>query len=313
MRADMSVRELTVKYSMIRALSPKTIQLYSWMWDRFERFLGRPATVADLNVDTVAEYVAWRKSTPGFRNKLPRPATVRRDANMIRATWEYAARRKFAADFPEVPPVKVPESIPTGRAWTAEEASTLIRQARRRIGKVGGLPAGWWWSTLLYAAACTAERFEALTSIRWGQVDLERRTMLFLASTRKGATRDIVRSITPQLAAMLAEYRRGDDDLVWPWDRKGRSQWASLQVLCRTAGVEYRGRGFHGFRRMAASFMAAKYGRAAATELLDHYDPKLQRVYVDPVICPPTFDSLAALPDLDLGENGTSEGGNGPP
>jgi integrase len=298
----MTVRELTAKYARVRELSPKTRALYEMMWNRFERFLQRPATIADLNVDTVAEYIEWRKLTPGWRGRVPKPATVKRDRNMIRATWEYAARRKFADDFPELPTVRVPESIPTGRAWTAEEASALIRQAKKRIGHVGGLPASWWWPTLLYAAACTAERFEALTSIKWAQVDLDRHTMLFLAHTRKGSTRDIVRSIRPQLAEMLAEHRRGDDDLVWPWDRKSRSQWASLQVLCRTAGVEYRGRGFHGFRRMAASFAAAKFGRAAATELLDHYDPRLQRVYVDPVICPPAFDSLAGLPEIDLGD-----------
>jgi len=298
----MTVRELTTKYARVRELHPKTRALYEMMWNRFERFLQRPATIADLNVDTVAEYIEWRKLTPGWRGRVPKPATVKRDRNMIRATWEYAARRKFADDFPDLPTVRVPESIPKGRAWTAEEASALIRQAKKRIGHVGGLPASWWWPTLLYAAACTAGRFEELTSIKWAQVDLERHTMLFLAHTRKGSTRDIVRSIRPQLAEMLAEHRRGDEDLVWPWDRKSRSQWASLQVLCRTAGVEYRGRGFHGFRRMAASFAAAKFGRAAATELLDHYDPRLQRVYVDPVICPPAFDSLSALPEIDLGD-----------
>ena len=302
MTQRMPVRELTTRYARVRELKPKTLALYEMMWRRFERFLERPATVADLNVDTVSEYIEWRKVTPGWLGRLPKPATVRRDRNMIRATWEYAARRKFVDEFPELPRVRVPESIPTGRAYTADEASALIRQARHRIGKVGGLPAKWWWPTLLYAAVCTGERFEALTSIKWAQVDLERHTMLFLAATRKGSTRDIVRSITPRLAAMLAEHRREGDDLVWPWDRKGRSQWASLQVLCRTAGVEYRGRGFHGFRRMAASYLAAKFGRGAATELLDHYDPRLQRVYVDPMICPSTFNSLAALPEMDIGD-----------
>jgi integrase len=311
MSAGMTVRELTARYARVRELAPQTMALYEMMWTRFERFLGRPATVADLNVEVVSQYIEWRKVTPGWRGRLPKPATVRRDRNMIRATWEYAARRKLLDEFPELPRVRVPESIPTGRAWTLEEASTLIRAARRRIGQVGGLPARWWWPTLLYAAVCTAERFEALTSIRWAQVDLERRTMLFLAGSRKGTTRDIVRSITPQLATMLGEHRRGDEDLVWPWDRRGRSQWASLQVLCRTAGVEYRGRGFHGFRRLAASLAAAKFGRAAATELLDHYDPRLQRVYVDPVICPPTFDSLAALPELDIDDPGPSGGVSG--
>ena len=124
--------------------------------------------------------------------------------------------------------------------------------------------------------------------------------MVFLGSTRKGGTRDIERAITPDLAKMLAEHRREPAALVWPWDRKGRSQWASLKVLCRSAGVQYRG--FHGLRRTAASYAALAGGAAAATQLLDHSDPALQRVYVDPLICPTDGNSTAALPPLNLNE-----------
>jgi integrase len=72
--------------------------------------------------------------------------------------------------------------------------------------------------------------------------------------------------------------------------------------LCRTAGVQYRG--FHGLRRTAASYAALAGGAAAATQLLDHSDPNLQRVYVDPLICPQEGNSTAALPPLDLGGPG---------
>lgn len=129
-------------------------------------------------------------------------------------------------------------------------------------------------------------------------MDLERCRIVLLGATRKGSTRDIERSITPQLAAMLAEHRRGPDDLVWPWDRRTRSQWASLKVLCESAGVRYRG--FHGLRRTAASYAALKGGTAAATLLLDHSDPNLQRVYVDPAICPTDIGGAIAMPPLNL-------------
>jgi hypothetical protein len=43
-------------------------------------------------------------------------------------------------------------------------------------------------------------------------------------------------------------------------------------------------------------------GRAAATRLLDHSDPNLQAVYVDPLICPSEENSCSALPPLDLEE-----------
>lgn len=296
----MTVRELTERYALLRELKPHTRGLYEMLWSRFERFLGRPATVADLDDVLVARYLRWRAETVGWRGRLPSPATIRKDRVMIAAVWTYAARKRWAAEFPELPKIKVPKRLPVGRAYTAADVSALIRTARRRIGKTGGLPSKWWWPTLIYTAVCSGERFSALTALRWGQVDLDRCRIVFLGSTRKNATRDIERAITPQLARMLEEQRRGPDDLVWPWDRRARSQWASLQVLCRSAGVQYRG--FHGLRRTAASYAALAGGAAAATALLDHSDPRLQVVYVDPLICPAEVSSVASLPVLDLDE-----------
>ena len=297
----MTVTEVTERYALLRELKPATVALYAMLWARFDRFLGRPATVDDFDDLLVARYLRWRAETPGWRVKLPSTASVRKDRTMIAAVWTYAARKRLAREFPELPKIKVPKRLPIGRAYTAADVSALIRTARRRIGKTGGLPSRWWWSTLIYAAVCSGERFSALTALRWAQVDLERCRVVFLGSTRKGCTRDIERAITPQLAGMLLEHRRGPDDLVWPWDRKARSQWASLKVLCRTAGVEYRG--FHGLRRSAASFAALAGGSAAATALLDHSDPRLQLVYVDPLICPAESGGLEWLPTLNIDDD----------
>ena len=298
--SKMTVREVFERYALLRELKPITMLRYSQLWDRFEKWLGRPATVADLDDLVVARYLRWRAETPGWRGRLPSIATLRKDRTMLAAVWTYAARKKWAKEFPELPRIRQPKKLPIGRAYTLEDVEQLIRTAKKRIGRTGGLPSRWWWSTVIYAAVLTGERFTALTSIRWGQVDLERRRMLFLAATRKGGTRDIERAITPQLAAMLARFRGAPDSLVWPWDRRSNSHWASLRVLCETAGVRYRG--FHGLRRTAASFAALKGGRAAATELLDHADPNLQEVYVDPLICPSTLAEEISLPPLNLDE-----------
>lgn len=304
--SKMTVRELTERYALLRELKPKTLLLYGMLWDRFERFLGREATVADLDDLVVARYLKWRAEATAWRGRPPSPASVRKDRVMIQAVWNYAARKRIVSEFPELPRIKVPARLPVGMAYTADDVSQLIRTAKRRIGKVGGLPSKWWWPTLIYAAVCSGERFTALTSLRWAQVDLERCRLVFLASTRKNATRDIERAITPQLSRMMAEHRRDAPDLVWPWDRRTRSQWASLKVLCRTAGVQYRG--FHGFRRTAASYAALRDGTAAATALLDHSDPRLQRVYVDPLICPTGTDTSATLPPLDLDDSADAIG-----
>ena len=297
---SMLLRDVLERYALLRELKPHTVALYGMLVDRFERFLGRPAVVGDLDDLVVARFLRWRSETPAWRGRLPQPATVRKDRVMIAAVWTYAARKRWAADFPELPKIRVAKTIPIGKAYTAADVAAMIRTAKKRIGKTGGLPSRWWWPTLIYAAVCTGERFSALTSLRWAQVDLERGRVIFLAATRKGGTRDIERAITTQLSAMLAEHRRGPGDLVWPWDRRTRSQWASLQVLCRSAGVRYRG--FHGLRRTAASYAALAGGTAAATRLLDHSDPNLQAVYVDPTICPTDWTPAAGLPEMDLGE-----------
>jgi integrase len=227
---------------------------------------------------------------------------------MLAAIWTYAARKRIAAEFPELPKVKVPTRLPTGRAYTSADVAALIRRARHRIGSTGGVPSAWWWPTILYTIYCTGERLEATMSLRWADVDLERCRVVFRGENRKGSTRDIERQITPELAKMLAIHRRADSELVWPSDRRSRFQWTSLKLLCKSAGVQYRG--FHGLRRTAASYAALAGGTAAATQLLDHSDPKLQERYVDPLICPTDSDSTRALPTLDLTE---PPGGPGKP
>lgn len=294
----MTLRELVERYAMLRGLKANSVTTYKMLLDRLDAFLGRPATVDDLDDLVISRYLRWRAETPGWKGRLPAPASVKKDRVMLAAVWTYAARKRWAVEFPELPRIKVPKKIPIGRAYTSDDVATLIRRARHRNGRTGGLPSAWWWSTLIYMAYCTGERFEALTSLRWGQVDLDAGRVIFLAGTRKGMTRDIERQFVPALAEMLAIHRGPPEALVWPWDRKGKSHWASLKVLCRTAGVAYRG--FHGLRRTAASYAALAGGTAAATQLLDHSDPNLQRVYVDPLICPTESSSISHLPPLDL-------------
>ena len=303
----MTLQELLDRYAILNNLSDRTIELYGCTLDRFRDFLraesGDPSrlpTVADLDDMVVSKFLRWRAKTP-HHGKIPKPASVLKDRTQLVALWNFAARKRLAAEFPALARMRVAQRIP--RAYTAEDVAKMIRAGRTRPRFVGGQPAAWWWPTLIYAAYCTAERISALLSLRWSEVDLDRCTITFLADTRKGCTRDIVRQITPELAKMMRARQKAPGDLVWHWDRVTRdSIWTSLKILCRKAGVTYRG--FHGLRRAAASYTAASQGRAAATALLDHSNPRLLEHYVDPAICPPERTSVDSLPPLDLGEQG---------
>jgi integrase len=297
----MTLAELFERYADLRNLNPKTMLLYSMLLDRLRAFLGHEPTVLDLDDLVISRYLRAR-ATQSWGGKVVRPASVQKDKVMLQAVWNLAARKRWAKDFPELPRIKVSKSIPTGRAYTAEDVAKMIRQARHRRGRTGGKLSCWWWSTLLYMAYCTGERATALLSLKWGELDLERRRVVFKGETRKGQTHDIERDFTEQLAGMLAQQRGQPDELVWHWDRARGSLWTSLKLLCRLSGVRYRG--FHGLRRTRASYAALAGGTAAATQVLDHSDPRLQERYVDSQICPTEQSSVDCLPPLDL--NGPS-------
>ena len=293
----MTLAELFERYGDLRNLDRKTMALYAGLLERLRTFLGHEPTTADLDDLVISRYLRARASDT-WAGRTIRPASVQKDKAMLQAVWNLAAKKRWVAEFPELPRIKVAKSIPTGRAYTAEDVAKLIRRARHRIGTTGGQPSAWWWSTLVYMAYCTGERATAMLSLRWSELDTFRRRVLFLGSTRKGQTRDIERDFTADLAAILEARRRQPEDLVWRWDRHRGSLWTSLKLMCRLAGVKYRG--FHGFRRTRASYAALAGGTAAATQVLDHSDPRLQERYVDPTICPSEQSLVDVMPPLRL-------------
>ena len=136
-----------------------------------------------------------------------------------------------------------------------------------------------------------------MLQLRWRDVDLDARRVVFVASTRKGHTRDIARSITQDLADQLRLHRGQPDDLVWHWDRHPISIFPSLKCLARAAQVVPRG--FHGLRKAAASYCKTNGGDA--TRFLDHSNPKITlESYIDETIGGAGEDALGFLPKLDL-------------
>ena len=184
-------------------------------------------------------------------------------------------------------------------AYTAEELQKLIEYARHRKGYVAGVPAAWVWPTMLMAMFQTGERIGAVLALRWSEVDLDRRTLTFLAATRKGHRETITRQICPELAAVLATRQRAPNDLVWPWleDRKIGSAYGSLRVMCRKAGVDYHP--FHSIRKATASYMK-RAGKSAKTQLGHASEEMAETHYYDSRIVG-AESALDYLPPLDLG------------
>ena len=287
---------LTTRYALAKALSGRTVHIYSQTIRLLEEHLGRPATVDDLHEDTIVAFLRWREVTPNPRRGLNSPATIAKHRTQLLSLADYAFRKRLLPEAPVVKPLRVPRRLPRG--FTADEVARLIRSCSRRQGYIAGICAKKWWSSLIHAAWCTAGRRGELLAVRWEDVDTERAEIVFRAERRKGHTRDIVRRIDRTLADALEARRGAPEDLVWPWDRHASSLYGSMRILCTHAGVPQLR--LHAIRKASASYVQAAGGDAA--EHLDHSDPAITRDhYLDDRIVGRRH-GVDYLPALDLAE-----------
>ena len=289
----MTLAELLERYALLMGLSDRSVVLYGHTISKFAQFLEREPQVADLEDVTVAKFLRWRAGN--VRSGKPvSPQTVSKDRSQLLALWNWSCRKKLhPGEWPGLPRQKKVRKTPV--AYTSHDIEAMIIAARRRRGD-----AAWWWSTLIQTAWQTGERIGAMLSLRWGDVDANRRLVTFRAETRKGGIADNVQPITAALAEELDTKRGQPDALVWPRTGHPLSIYPSLRLVCKAAGVTPRG--FHGIRRASASYVAA--GGGDATSHLGHADPAMTRNhYLDTRITQRTH-GLDYLPPLDLGGPG---------
>ena len=276
-------------YAPLRQLAPKAIYQYRLTLRRFEEFLGRPPEVADLTDLQVQRFAQARKLSTSA-------STGKKDRTHLQALANLAARKRLLPEFLALPPMRAPGRAP--RAYTAVEVAKLIRAAKALPGLVGSVKRGIWWATLLRAMWETGERIGAHRELRWGDVDLDDCWITFPAEARKGHVRDIRRRISPELAGWLRTFAGSERALVWTWPGCETAIWNTFNRLCKRLGIT--ARGFHGFRKASATYVAMAGGDPTAH--LDHSDPRLaKRHYLDESIMPGQ-SALDFLPPLDLDE-----------
>lgn len=302
----MTLQDLLVdRYAVLHNLKPRTVELMVYTLDRLQDFLGRPGEVGDLDDLTVSKFVRWRAVTP-HRGRLPSPASVRKDLAHIVALANHAARKRLPGrngqplEFLDLPRnlVRVPTKPP--KAYTSQDVAAMAKAARQRRGHpIGQVPQAWFWESIVLAAWFTGERIGGLLRVRWGDIDIDQKTITFLGENRKGGVETITRPIPESLVQLLVQRKGSHGEYVWPWlaHRSGQDTiYQSLRLLCWRAGVD--ARGFHGIRKASGSYVFAAGGDA--TSHLSHADAKTtKRHYLDPKITGQQ-SALDYLPPLDL-------------
>lgn len=289
----MNVRELLVTtYAPLHNLVPRSVRLYEGTIDQWARFLGREPELSDFDGLGVAKFLHWR-ATHIRAGKQISPNTLAKDKAQISTIWRFAAEQRMVERFPSLPRTHLVHRTP--KAATVDVLERMMAAAGAGRKKMyGTVPVAWFWRTLIRVAFETGERRGALVALRWSEVDLDARQITFLAETRKGRSRDIVRAISPGLADELRQHRGAPGDLVWKYPGKPHSLYAAWDLIRKRAGVQVRG--LHSVRKASASYLAAAGGNA--TEHLGHANPRVTAVYLDPTIVKPKETAVDKLPSL---------------
>lgn len=228
-------------------------------------------TVADVNAATCKEYALQRGVAPG---------TVRRELGTLSAALNFAHRHGRVSSAPFV--FRPPKPEGRSRWLTRGEAAKLLHAAvRSRADSRLYLP------LFIVLALYTGARKEALLSLRWTQVDLERgRVDLNPPGRRRTSKGRAVLPIPERLMTFLRLARQRGSDLGHVINNGGRpirDLKKSFARACRNAGLDDVSP--HTLRHTCGTWMAQRgvdlweiagwlgHDHTRTTELYGHHHP----------------------------------------
>lgn len=255
--------------------TPASAYNYSWAIKTLERFLDRPATLADLNEETAMQFVS------GMLKEGRAVVSVNGLVNHLKTLALFARKKRYIEiDLSEVDSLRVPKQLPT--AWTVAEMEGILKSCAARTGRVSGVAAAAWWTALVLVGFDTGIRRRALFAIRFNDLDFEHFVLRVPAESMKTLVAQSFKLHPQTIEAILATVPP-DRELVFPLGCAIctiETRWKEILI---DAGLDCgRREGFHKLRRTCASHIAAKLGEAMAQKQLGHSDPSCIKRYIDP-------------------------------
>lgn len=243
-----------------------------------QKFLGREPLLTDLDDELISTFLHWILETGR------KPATANKARNHILALWRFAARKRYAETFPDVPRLTEPARVP--KAWSESELAKLFAALEQEPGKIAGIPSNRWWVALHHVLWWSAERIGAVMRLKWSDVDLESGWLIVPAEVRKFQTSDKATQLPEVAADALRAIRAPEHELLFPWPYDHTTLYNRYGKILQRAGLPHdRKSKFHRMRKSAASHFEAAGGNA--TELLGHTSRRVTLAYLSPAIVKP--------------------------
>jgi integrase len=278
----------------LRGRSQESVRLLRHAITQFSRWLGRDATLEDLDDLVVSQWLtamAAKKS----------PNSVARERSGILALWNLAQGRGLVRLRPTVAPELVPQGTP--RAFTVDELGRLADAAKLSYGWIGPVQARVFFPALIAVGLETGERISAILNTPrscWA-----RPVLVVPAGVRKGKRQERVYELSPEASDLVDAVVRHEGPTVFWWPYSGTALRKRWKTITRRAGLgEGRDVQFHALRRSTASHLAA--AGLDATSYLGHSTDRItRRSYLDPRVVdsrrPKAWQSLPRVfrPDQD--------------
>lgn len=297
-RLLMDYFERTFRPLRLAGRKPKTVERYRINLRHFNRALGRPATLADLNDESVTMAMGWVVEARGDNN-----TTANNLRSHLLSIWRFAHRKGHVELGPDVASLREPKRHP--RCWSEAQIALLVKTAylgecfRGRLAMVNLIPANLFWTGLLLTVYDTGARIGAILKAPVEALDLETGHILIEAETQKQYA-DQPFKLTPETCAILKQIAHVERERLFPWPHSESTLYNHLRRVLKTAGLPHgRREKFHKIRRTTATFSEIYVGRGTATAYLGHSSAAVTRAYIDTTRLP-DFRVAEQLPRLLL-------------
>ncbi len=252
----------------LRGKSPNTVLLYGCLIRTFSRWLGRDATVADLDELVLARFLEHRITVVAA-------ITADKDRQQLMALAGLAWKKRLIEEMPSCPPGLIPERAP--EAWTIDEMTHLQKVAsdpktyhRRKVFY------SQFFSALIPVLWETGERVGAIRDV--ARADFTRPHLLVRSEFRKGRKRDRIFTLTPATCDRLEALPRSENGKLFPWPFTETFLQTQFKRVVKKAGLNPEGKKrllFHQIRRTALTHYQAAGGNAC--EMAGHSSDKITR------------------------------------
>jgi integrase len=281
-----TLREFVPRYAAERGIRARTIATIHQRLTTFEKMLGRPATLDDLN-DTMINLWTSKMFEAGLG-----PVTVRGYRGMALALWRAAYELHFMETRPgRIRKIRVKPSAP--QCWTTGQLVEVVEAFRRLRGDLVSAPTvrrATFWTAFALVGYYSALRFGDLLSLRWDQIQ---DGLIVLPMSKTG---DIIACALPQDAIeLLDKLRGGDRTLVFGQLMNGRNSREFFGRVLRANGLPG---SIKWLRRTSATLLERIHPGAAKAHLGHRTHGLAYKHYVDPRLLqenkpmPPTIAQL---------------------